>query len=290
MRVSLAITCLARSSWVPGHFVEGLATIKTYTYFVLCILSIIFCAGCIMAPVPLPWKSDDPRFSKQEYNPIKLGISDREEVESILGKPDVTLRDNQLWFYRWSQDHGKMFMVSVYPLVFPVPGTTPLYDTKHALIIEFDDKGIVHSIDLDSGGNSCREDGICLRENAIVTDTTTHNEDALRYTPGNNTCGIYLYTDDWLVRFAFANLDNKALDYETYILCKLSPGIMSLQVTARNTSSRDRQYKFECLGGENVYVKLQGAPYGIMSLENTNTGRSAVSKRRLQILDCKEPD
>jgi hypothetical protein len=289
------------------HYKEMLTIPRSRRLMAVLLAASMVLSGC----VPIPWKSDQPRFSEQELKTFTLGVSTREDVQAALGKPDLTRRDNRLWIYGWEQHHGKLAGVTIVgnpPLVGPVPVWLPLYSSYHVLFITFDATGALRGIDLKGGemdwkygSESCRQDGVCARDwkyfagsarldDSVTIITASHREDdhAKHFVPGITTCGVYLYTEDYRVLFTFANLKDKPLDDETYVLCKLDPGVKSLQASSGYSINHDRQYKFECPKGENIYISLQSNPYGIMSLEKQNLGKKMIANRRLQLLDCNE--
>ena len=271
---------------------------------VLGVLSLMY-AGCI--PVPLPWKAEEPRVSEQEIKPFTLGISTRKDVEAALGKPDLTRRSNQLWIYSWTRHHGKAFALFVFPIVFPFPHLAPLYESYHVLFIDFDTNGVVQGIDLASGDDPCRQDGVCVRgwksregvdyswrlddSETIITASYSEDDDAKHFIPCEGTCGVYLYAAKETIHLSFAGLVNRPLDNESYVFCELTPGMKTLHPysgpSARIWASMIT--KFDCPGGKNVYLRVSSAPGWTVSLETPAVGQERIMGKRLQLLDCPQP-
>lgn len=295
-------------------------------------------AGCIMVPVPLSTKAEEPHISEQELQPFTIGDTTRDDVQATLGKPDVTRRDNQLWIYGWNQYHGKSMMVSVVPLISPTPFVDNLYETFHVLFIEFDATGVLRNIVLEDLGDTgldtvheaCRQDGICVRHwkltqdpddttesigrlndsVTIVTASYTKDSNAKNFVPGEDTCGVYLYTKKDKVRFSliiesyldqdkiwfsFGGLIDSPLDDKTYAFFESTPGIKELHL-ATDPDHSHRYFslkRFDCPAGKNVYVSMHLSwPFGFkptkpqwtVRLETPAVGQEKIKDRRLQLL------
>jgi len=124
------------------------------------LLAISFALSGCMA---LPWKSEEPRVAEQELKLFTIGVSTREDVQAVLGIPDLVRRDSQLWIYAWKQGHGKFVGLAPVQLFAVVPFQTPLYNSYHVLFIEFDSAGVLHDIDLVEGEYACSKDDVCVK-------------------------------------------------------------------------------------------------------------------------------
>lgn len=273
-------------------------------YVVLVIVTVVL-SGC---PVPIVRETEKPeRFSLLDIERLNkgIGITTREEIQSVFGKPDISRYDDKLWIYGWARE------ATTFELK---------YEYGRVLFIEFDAEGVLRDIDLEEGEEACRDDGVCVRHwdireqewgdyvihimniwrlnefLTIVTAPISDSERVKNYVPGEGVCGVYIFGD---TRFAIGNLRDIRVDKDRFVFIEMERGekeillyIGQLSTAQRNPDAYALESKkFDCRSGENVYIdvrqKIRIFPIDldwIVIFQPSDIGRKSINDKQLILL------
>lgn len=103
---------------------------------ILCALSLITTASCIMVPVPLP-NIPSRAFSDDTLKSVQPGMT-RADVLMTLGNPDRSTEGDRYFGYWWTVEKYAIVMSTIWGGGKTVVGFRP-----HMLMLEFDSDGKV---------------------------------------------------------------------------------------------------------------------------------------------------
>ncbi len=158
--------------------------------------------GCV--PIPLALPADEEPFKEKVIGRIQVGETSRDEVIEMLGEPKAFLMDPEIHYY--AESHFKGFVGVLILVVAPgEAGAVPLGDgglTTRALAIQFDETGIVSSVDRLPAG-PCKSTIPCLGYAYLKRNDKTYElflfapkkDDAAakQFHPKRDSCSVYLF-------------------------------------------------------------------------------------------------
>ena len=260
--------------------------------------------GCVPSPLVIP--ADEEPFKEKIIGRIQIGETSRDEVMEILGEPKAFLMDPEIHYYAKSLSMGfqRVVMLAVSPSgpVGPLLGRGGL--TTLALAIQFDETGIVSSVDRLPEG-PCKSTVPCLGYAYFKTDDKAYElfllapeEDdaaAKQFHPKRDSCSVYLFTEREYgtpsrlrlqATLGSSPFPTRLLYNGGYQLWHLSPGQHRIYIVAAELITRER-IEFGCDAGEVKYLEFRksfglfaGYVAGFQFLD-AKVGKEEVHQRNL---------
>ena len=177
---------------------------KFVSYSALIVFMLLL-GGCI--PIPLVIPADEDPFKEKIIGRIQIGGTSRDGVMEILGEPKAFLMDPEIHYYATSLSMGfqGVLMLGVSPVGvagLPLGRGGFSLPTTHALTIQFDETGIVSSVDRMPAG-PCKSTVPCLGYAYFKRDDKAYElflfapeEDdaaAKQFHPKRDSCSVYLF-------------------------------------------------------------------------------------------------
>lgn len=242
-------------------------------------------SGCIW-----PTLNPDPYHDDILRN-IKIGASDRNELASFLGQPEVKLNNDQFWIYGQS--------------------TIIIHDTLgshlhvyQSLLVEFEND-VVKSFDVIVERYGCWKNGLCLvsgwplptpwggpvflgPERAAIVSHRDDDHSAKKFETVQKKCSIYLYKKENLFfgkdhppTITMGPARDEPLHYKGYLFARVPSG-------KQRVESGNDIAEFECQSGSLLFFEIEQD----MGWDNTDVeinrvkvdeGKEAIQKRNLLI-------
>ena len=262
----------------------------------LCLLSLVTMAGCIVIPIPT---GEKPYYSDAIPN-LQVGVTSKGEVLQEFGVPDVTYQRDSELIYIETQESWKIAWAGLAPNPQPVYSPAGLWppeifsgvETLHkrfVLSLSFDTQDILNSFELDTAGDDfgdCTSHGICLgKTNAVMRYADAETEAAAKgFKPSEDQCSIYLHGPGNKMAYE-VSLNGKIpvnmFSTSAFVHWMAKPGRQSLVVFPEPA-----YLDFGCRAGEIVFVHFDLKRFGTSKLqrEDDGTGRAHIANRHLVLL------
>jgi hypothetical protein len=168
--------------------------------FFLLNVPLITLVGCIML-TPAPTIFDRP-FKEETEASIKVGITTKQQIESILGTPDAIRQNGLIYIYAKPYTYMNFLFFQN-----PISGFGRISDfqTDHLLIVQFDRNGIVKDIDHIIGSGSKTQNGI------YVADTGLRAKIKIVY--GTAYKPTYAPVNEMLVLYSPVDIEQRAKEF-----------------------------------------------------------------------------
>ncbi len=243
-----------------------------------------FLAGCMPTGHPEP-------YSQELLDSIKVGVSKKKDVRTLLGQPSAVRRDGDIWIYGQS----RLAAIGIGPYGPGVAG----FDDYNWMLVEFRDEAVAH-VEAVEDGWGCTTTGICLlsyayergRETSkpeftVVTSKQEDDEAAKLFRVISERCAVYLYAADTAGEVSFETKSNVQIVNSAYMYDLLTPGSYKISIKARSDQMADLQ--IVCEDGDVLYVELfygkyiwSGKPR--IRLVDQAEGRASIAERSLVLL------
>jgi len=284
--------------------------------FSLTVLLALNLSACLI--VPFPTTVEPLPFPDEKVAQIAPGVTSRQQVIDLLGKPDIEGPGPSLALYGDDRRIAGVFVVVPEAL-----GAVPI-KTGHLLVLNYDENALVREAELFRKGlfrnNSevCTISGICIKPRIDSTGAKFRILDAEFYdTPENDAgakllsvppdlCVVYVFLDTnfWagnkvLVHSVGHPSSKRHLDKTGYLLWLRSPGFQHIVASDEMHSGKpvppgkeaESKFEFDCRAAQSHFIRAtlrwnwgEGKHHLELSLDDPAEGAKALRKRRLVVV------